>query len=42
MTTKFLADFEESLYRMIEILSAPDDYSTKTSKNILNSFNHLP
>jgi hypothetical protein len=23
-------------------LCAPDDYSTKTCKNILNSFNHLP
>jgi hypothetical protein len=23
-------------------LCAPDDYSTKTRKNILNSFNHLP
>jgi hypothetical protein len=24
------------------VYCAPDDYSTKTSKNILNIFNHLP
>jgi hypothetical protein len=27
-------------YRVIKILRAPDDYSRKTRKNILNSFSH--
>jgi hypothetical protein len=26
----------------IQQVCAPDDYSTKTRKNILKSFNHLP
>jgi hypothetical protein len=25
-----------------KIICAPDDYSTKKRRNILNSFNHLP
>jgi hypothetical protein len=32
----------ETLYRVITSLCAPDNYGIKTSKNILNSFNHLP
>jgi hypothetical protein len=30
------------IYRGLKSLCAPDDYSTKTHKNILNSFNHFP
>jgi hypothetical protein len=30
----------ERLYRVIKSLCAPDDYSAKTRKNILNSFSH--
>jgi hypothetical protein len=33
----FLGD---SIYRVIKTLCAPDDCSTKTRKNILNSFSH--
>jgi hypothetical protein len=32
--------FIYSIYRMNKSLSAPDDYSTKTRKDILNCFNY--
>jgi hypothetical protein len=29
-------------YRVFKSLCAPDNYNTKTRKNILHSFSHLP